>query len=48
MNGEIEFSEALDKRLKIINIKEENIFQTIDVIKTKISDTLLSPRRNNL
>ena len=41
MNGEIEFSEALDKRLKIININEENIFQTIDVIKTKISDTFI-------
>jgi len=51
MNGEIEFSQALNNRLKILNINEQHILDTIELIKNNISDTFLKNidfiKRNN-
>ena len=41
MAGKIEFSKALNERLEILSINEQNITDTIRLIKTKISDTFI-------
>ena len=41
MNGDIEFSQALNERLKILSISKQNILDTIELLKTQISETFI-------
>jgi len=41
MNGEINFSEALNKRLEILNINNDSIKNGIEIIKNKISTSFV-------